>query len=285
MNTYNEKSDASADSGKKLNKHDLRKLFWYQMSLESGNSATKQEGPGFAQAMIPVIEKLYDDPEDKKEAYRRHNELFLTEGRVASFCIGIAAAMEERYAVHRDIDPDSINAVKVALMGPLAGIGDSLIHGTARPIFAGLACSMVIASNYTSAFGPIMFLIIMSAISFGVRYFGTFMGYERGLQFVSNLQSGGLIDRLTSLAAIAAYVVCGGFISSLVYASIPLEFATGETTIKIQEVLDGLMPSLIPLLFTLFVYWLLAKRKVSVIPLLVATLIFGIIGVYAGFLA
>ena len=54
--------------------------------------------------MIPVLDKVYDNKEERAEAYSRHCELFLTEGRMASFCIGISCAMEERNAKVGDID-------------------------------------------------------------------------------------------------------------------------------------------------------------------------------------
>ena len=87
---------------------------------------------------MPVIEKYYEDLEEKKEAYARHMEYFLTNDITSAIPVGVAAAMEERYATEGDIDPDSINAVKTALMGPLAGLGDSLLNGTARPILLSL---------------------------------------------------------------------------------------------------------------------------------------------------
>ena len=99
-----------------LTKKDLWKTFWYGMAIESGNSATKQEANGFLQAMIPTLDKVYEDPAERAEAYERHCELFLTEGRVAELCVGISCAMEERNAIKKDIDPESINALKVALM-------------------------------------------------------------------------------------------------------------------------------------------------------------------------
>lgn len=93
---------------KHLTKKDLWKVFWYSMGIESGCSVTKQEAPGFTQAMIPVVEKVCETKEEKAEAYTRHTQLFLTEGRVAQFCVGVAAAMEERLAIEKDIEPDSI---------------------------------------------------------------------------------------------------------------------------------------------------------------------------------
>lgn len=267
-----------------ITKKDLWKTFKYALAIESGNCTTRQEADGFLQGMIPVIEKVYTNQEDKAEAYKRHCELFLTEGRMASFCVGISCAMEERNALVGDIDTDSINSIKVALMGPLAGVGDSLLHGTLRPIMAGLACSMVTASNFTSPVGPIIFFLVMAIVGMAVRYVGIFKGYEGGLALVANLQEGGMLDKLTKYAGIAAFVVCGGFISALVYVTLNVSYTQGDTTIALQDVLDGLLPNLIPLLYTLLMYWLIDKKKVSIILLMFCTILLGIAGVLVGIL-
>ncbi len=269
---------------RKLTKKDLWRIYWYGMSIESGCNYKNQEAPGFTQALIPCIEKVYDNDEDKREAYRRHTEFFNTESKTASLAVGISAAMEERNALYGDINPDSINAMKVSLMGPLAGIGDSLIHGTARPIFAGIACSIAMASQYTSLAGTLLFVLAMSIICFGVRYIGIFKGYEKGVEFVANMQSGGYLTMLTTLAGIAAFVVCGGFIPSLISINLAIEYAAGDSVINLQEMLNGLVPSLLPLLFTMLMYWLMTKKKVPIVPLMFGTLIFGIIAVYLGIL-
>ena len=267
-----------------ITKHDLWKTFRYALAIESGNCTTRQEADGFLQGMIPVLDKVYDNKEERAEAYSRHCELFLTEGRMASFCIGISCAMEERNAKVGDIDVDSINSIKVALMGPLAGVGDSLIHGTLRPIMAGLACSMAAASGYHSAAGPILFILVMTIVGMAVRYVGIFKGYEGGLALVANLQQGGMLDRLTKYAGIAAFTVCGGFISALVYVTLNVSYVQGDTVVALQEVLDDLMPNLIPLLYTLLMYYLIDKKKVNIILLMVATICLGCLGVVVGIL-
>lgn len=269
---------------RRLSRRDLWKVLWYSLAIESGCSVTKQEAPGYTQAMIPVVEKVYETKEERAQAYIRHTQLFLTEGRAAAFCVGVSAAMEERLANEGDIEPDSINAIKVALMGPLAGIGDSLLHGTLRPVLAGIACSLVTASGYTSAAGPVLFWVVMLAVVMAIRYFGIFQGYYGGLRLVAGMQEGGMLNKLTKYAAIAAFIVCGGFISSLVYCTTPIVYQSEETSIALQEVLDGIMPNLIPLLYTLFMYWLLVKKKVSPILLMVGTMVLGIVCVYMGIL-
>ncbi|HEY4551827.1 MAG TPA: PTS system mannose/fructose/sorbose family transporter subunit IID [Bacillaceae bacterium] len=267
---------------KKLTKKDLWKVFWNQMTIRTTNNYERQQNAGFTQAMMPVIEKVYDDPEDKKEAYERHMEYFLTQDMVSAIPVGISAAMEERYANDRDFDPATIGSVKTALMGPLAGLGDSLLNGTARPILAGLAISLVSAG--TGWVGPIMFVICMAILSLGVRYLGVFQGYKQGITLVGKFQSSGLISRISELAGIAAYIIVGGFIPLLVVVNIPIKYTSGETTISIQETLDNLMPGVLGLLYTGLMYYLITKKKVSAIKLIFLTMIFGIVGVYAGFL-
>ena len=159
-----------------ITKKDLWRTFRYALAIESGNCTTRQEADGILQGMIPVLDKVYEDKSKRAEAYQRHCELFLTEGRMASICIGISCAMEESNAKVGDIDVDSINAIKVALMGPLAGVGDSLLHGTLRPIMAGPAFSMGTGSGYTRAVGPVLFFAVLTLFCMAGRFFGVFLG-------------------------------------------------------------------------------------------------------------
>ncbi|MEG0034775.1 MAG: PTS system mannose/fructose/sorbose family transporter subunit IID [Bacilli bacterium] len=273
-----------SENNTKITKKDLWKTFFYSEGFVSGFNYEKQEAPGFVFSMMPVIEKIYIDPEEKKEAYRRHSELFLTEARLSHFVIGLTAAMEERNANEHDIDPVSIGAIKSALMGPLAGIGDSLYHGTLRPIMAGLAISMVIASNYTSVLGPVVFVLVMALVGQALRFFGIFKGYEKGVEFVGAMQSSGLIGKMTKYAGIAAYVVIGGFVSKFVAISIPWSYTAGKTEVSIQATLDGMVPGLLPVLYTLLMVWLLKKKKANPIVLMLITMVVGIIGYACGIL-
>ncbi len=251
----------------KLTKKELWKVFLHQLTIRGANNYERQQNAGFTEAMMPVIEKYYEDPEAKKEAYARHMEYFLTNDITSAIPVGVAAAMEERYATEGDIDPDSINAVKTALMGPLAGLGDSLLNGTARPILAGLAISFI--TSGLGWFGPIFFIFGMALVSLGVRYLGVF-------------QTSGLISKISDLAAIAAYTIVGGFIPALVVITIPLEYVSGDTVLSIQETLDGLMPGVLGLLYTGLMYWLISKKKISAIKLILVTMVVGIAGTYLG---
>lgn len=261
-----------------LTKKDINRFFWQSEAFVAGYNYTKEEAPGFVLSMMPIIEKVYDNEEDKKAAYRRHTELFLTEAHMSHIILGITAAMEEQNALKKDeFDPESINAIKAALMGPFAGIGDSLYHGTLRPLVAGLCVSLIAATNYTSPLGSILFVIIMGGIGQLIRYFGITQGYEKGFDLVDKIQNSGMLNKITKYAGIVACVVIGGWVSAFVWVSTPISFTSGETTIALQSVLDGLMPNLLPLVTTLTCYYLLKKKKVSPVALIIGVMILGII--------
>lgn len=268
---------------KKTTKKDLWKVFRNQMTIRGANNYERQQNAGFTQAMMPVIEKFYaDDDEKRKEAYERHMEYFLTNDITSAIPVGIAVAMEEQYANDPDMDPSSINAVKTALMGPLAGLGDSLLNGTARPILASLAISFI--NGGLGWIGPLFFVIGMCFVSIGIRWLGVFKGYKQGVKLVEVINSSGIIDKVTDIAGIAAYTIVGGFIPALVVVNIPITIASGDTVISIQETLNGLMPGVLGLAYTYVMYLMITKKKISAVKLIFITMVVAIAGVYLGIL-
>ena len=269
------------NTDQKLTQKDLWAIYRKQFLIRSCLNFERQQNLGFTAAMKPIIDKYCETDDEKREVINRHMQMFLTQPMVASLPIGVAAAMEERIATKGDIDPGTVNAIKTALMGPLAALGDSLINGTARPIVAGIACGLALSG---SVLGPILFLIVMSCITLGVRYLGVFKGYKEGVEVVTKLQESGLMSKVTELASVAAFVVIGGFIPGNVTLSLPWSYTSGDVTISIQETLNGLLPGLLPVLLTLFMYFLLRKKVASPVVLMMCLLIGGTILALIGIL-
>ena len=89
--------------------------------------------------MNKVLRKLYkDDPEELQAAMRRHTSMFNTNCDWGSIIHGITISLEEQRALgHDDISPEVIQSLKLGLMGPLAGIGDSVDQGIVATIGPG----------------------------------------------------------------------------------------------------------------------------------------------------
>ena len=113
---------------KKLNKKDLMSIFWRSCHQDASWNYERQQNLAAGYTMCKVIGKLYaDDEEGRSRALQRHLEFMAITPHLSTLLYGILAAMEEENANNESFDENSINAVRASLMGPLAGIGDSLI--------------------------------------------------------------------------------------------------------------------------------------------------------------
>ena len=82
-----------------------------------------------------IPEKLYPGDKQKKiEFMQRQMEFYNTEPHFGCIINGLALSMEEEMADNSAVTPEAITAVKTGLMGPFAGIGDTLWQGTLRLI-------------------------------------------------------------------------------------------------------------------------------------------------------
>ena len=181
-------------TSKKLERKQLMSVFWRSFGLEWDWNYERQMNIGYCYCMLPVIKKLYDDPAEQEAAMKRHLEFFNTTPQLATLILGITAAMEEQNANDPNFDTQSINDVKVSLMGPLAGIGDSFIWGTLRIIATGVGLSLATQGNIL---GPILFFLIFNIPAQGLRYYLMGAGYKLGSGFLATLQKSGWMEMLT----------------------------------------------------------------------------------------
>ncbi len=241
-----------------LTKQDLMPVFWRSYQALGCYSYDKQQGIPYLRAMVPVLQKLYPDQDKYREALRRHNTMFNTTCAFVPFCLGISCAMEEEYANDETgtMDPESIGAVKIALMGPLAGIGDSFFWGTFRLIACGVGAPMAAEGNIL---GVILYLILNLVPSTLTRWYGFNLGYKGGRQFLSRIQADGTLSKLTESARVLAMVVIGGMVPQIVKFPLSLTIEMGGGTFVLQDVVNSIMPNLLPLLLSITVYRFIMK--------------------------
>ena len=260
----------------------FKKTFWRSFPLQACFNFERRQNIGFAYMMIPALKKLYPNKEDLKIALKRHLTIFNTTPAVVTFIAGATIAMEEKIKNAKEkgeeADEESINAVKTALMGPLAGIGDSFFWGTFRIIGAGIGASLAAKG---SIMGAVLFLLIYNIPHLIVRYQGLKLGYKSGVSFLESLSKGGVIALLTEVAKILGLVVVGSMCGSMVSLSTPLVLKISGAKIVFQEVFDGIIKGLLPLGFTWLLYKLLQKGFKTT-TLLWGILALGIIGAVAG---
>ena len=137
----------TAEQKNVIGKKELRSIFLRSLSLEYSWNYERQQNMGYCFAMLPAIKKIYQKKEDQIAAAKRHMEFFNTTPYISTAVFGISTAMEESNARNEDFDTSSINNVKVALMGPLAGIGDSMFWGTLRVIATGIGTSLAMQGS------------------------------------------------------------------------------------------------------------------------------------------
>ena len=254
-----------------ITKKDLRKMFWYSIPFYNLWSMERQAASGFLFTVMPLLKKLYKgQPEKLKESLVRNNELYAIADQFHEFVAGIVISMEEQNAKTDDFDTSAISNVKVALMGPLAGIGDSFFLGTIRVLAIGIGASMLAAGN---PMGILIFLLIWNVFEFVPKYFGTFLGYRLGADFITKAVQSGIMQKIMEAAGILGMLAIGAMSVTSVSVNFALPIGSGDTATTLQTVLDSIMPSCATLGLTWGMYALLRKR---VHPLI---LIFGTMAV------
>jgi mannose/fructose/N-acetylgalactosamine-specific phosphotransferase system component IID len=265
----------------KLDRSDLVAAFWrYFWSFQISWNYERMQALGFAYAMEPVLRKLFPNREDYTKALQRHLVFFNTNPVIgAPLILGSAIAMEEAGA------PASAEGVKVALMGPLAGVGDTLVWALYNSIIFTIGAGLALQQNIL---GPI-FVIVMVALPYtAVRWWQFFWAYDQGKALANRLASGAL-ERVTDGAMVLGMIVFGGFIPSVVHLVITDKLTytqqvvvSGKTVtqkVPIQAQLDAILPFMLPVALTAVVYFLL--RRYNLNPLWVIALV-GVFGLFFG---
>ena len=271
-----------AENKKKISKKTLNKSFnlWFWGALTCFSQEHMQTF-GYLSSMLPIIKELYPDKKEQQEKIHVYTAFFNTNPMLGSVIIGTTASMEEARANGKGIDGETINDMRDGLMGPIAGIGDSLIDGTLIPILLGLALGM---SQNGSPVGAIFYIIVWDLIAYFGQRFLYFRGYKLGDKAVSILvgKQGKAIRHAIS---IIGGMVVGGVLASWVNVttSLQLKDSTGKVFLNLQKQLDSIYPGLLTVIVTLLCWWLMAKKHVSAIWTMIILIGVALVGVLVGF--
>ena len=268
----------------------IRRLFTRVWWLMFCTSYTKQQGTTTVWVLEPFLADIYGkDTDEYYDALQRHQNFFNTTPMFASFICAIVISMEyERKAAldrGEEYDDSSIEAIKVALMGPIAGIGDSIQLSVLRVIATGVAIGF---SQQGSWLGPILFALLYNVPNQIIHWYCGSLGMKLGTGFVTEAMESGKMAAFTKGFTVLGMMMVGAMTAKFVTVSTTLKIATGGATFNLQSTLDSIMPGLVPLAITLgcFAYVRKSTNKNSAMialgVILAACVVLTLLGVTGG---
>ena len=292
-----------------LSKKDRMDVCWRHQFLQGSWNYERMQNGGWCYSIIPAIKKLYSKEEDRAAALKRHLEFYNTHPYVSAPVMGVTLALEEERANGMPVDDQTVQGVKVGMMGPLAGVGDPVFWFTVRPILGALGASLALSGSIV---GPLLFFVVWNLVRIAFLWYTQEFGYKVGTSIAKDM-SGGLLGKVTEGASILGMFIIGALVQRWVsisftpvvsqvtqskgayiewdklpkgaagikealtqYASLGANGLNQVKVTTLQQNLDQLIPGLAALLLTLLCCYLL-KKKVSPIVIIIALFVVGIV--------
>ena len=292
-----------------LSKKDRRSVALRSTFLQGSWNYERMQNGGWCYSIIPAIKKLYTKEEDRAAALKRHLEFYNTHPYVSAPVMGVTLALEEERANGMPVDDQTVQGVKVGMMGPLAGVGDPVFWFTVRPILGALGASLALSGSIV---GPLLFFVVWNLVRIAFLWYTQEFGYKVGTSIAKDM-SGGLLGKVTEGASILGMFIIGALVQRWVsisftpvvsqvtqsegayinwdklpkgtagikealtqYASLGANGLNQTKVTTLQQNLDQLIPGLAALLLTLLCCYLL-KKKVSPIVIIIALFVVGIV--------
>lgn len=257
----------------------LRSMFFRSHLVFLSFNMVKMEANGFTATMSPAIESIYkDDMEGKKEAYLRHQNFFNTHAVPFSFIAGLAYAMEKEHKEKNSIDGQTIDSIKAALMGPTAGMFDSLFFNCLRIIAAGIGIGLCSQGNIL---GTIIFILMYGVSQSVFKYFFVNWGYTYGTTFIDSVFSSGLMGALTKSASVLGLMMVGAMTAQMVNVPLNWTLNVGQTSVVVADVINSIFPGLLGVLL-LFLLVSLIKKGARPTQLIIGIFVFALLGGFIG---
>lgn len=257
----------------------LKKMFWLSHLVFVNFTMAKMEANCFTMTMAPAIEEIYgDDKEAKGQAYVRHNAFFNTHAVAVSFIAGIAAAMERDVAAGK-VPGSTVDAVKASLMGPTAGMFDSIFFNCLRVIAAGIAIGLCEQGN---PLGILVFILLYGVTQSIAKWLLLKAGYSMGLSFIDTVFNSGLIAHATQAASILGLMMVGAMTATTVNVPLNWTLQIGDAPLEILPLFDAIYPGILSLGMVLLMMWLIKKKSAKPLTLILGLLAFGLVGALIG---
>lgn len=223
--------------------------------------------PSLLYAMMPILKKLYPDVEKRKEAYKRQLLFFNTQlswggGVITGLMSSMESARAEQEAKNEEITmtDDLMYNTKAGLMGALAGIGDAIDSGTVQYIFIAMAVPW---AQQGSALGALFPFICFAIYQFAIGLFFARQSFKMGRDATS-LMADSSIKKVIEFLSVLGLFMMGILAGSYIKLSSSMKFTLSGKEFVIQELLDKIVPGILPLAAVGGIYWFYRKRGLNV---------------------
>lgn len=256
----------------------LRKMFIMSHSVFMNFNMTKMEANCFTNTMAPAIEQVYvDDPEGKREAYLRHQAFFNTHAVALDFIAGLSYALEKDCAEGK-VPGQTIEAIKASLMGPTAGMFDSLFFNCLRVIGAGIAIGLCSQGNIAGTF---IFILLYGVTQSILKWFLLKAGYTLGTSFIDSIYNSGLMQVATKAASILGVMMVGCMTATTVGFPLNWTVTIGDTSLVVLDLFESIYPGILSVAIVLIMLAFI-KKGIRPIVLIFGLLIFCLLGAAVG---
>lgn len=269
----------------KITKKDLFMTYnkWMWLSAETSNNYERLQSLGFCNALSGCLKKMYAYDQDQYiESLQRHLIFYNSEGSIGTIIHGITLSMEEEKASgDENITGEMITGIKTGLMGPIAGMGDTLVQGTMKPLILGLACNFAIQGNWIG-----LLICILEGVAVALSGYGMFtLGYRLGKESVAKILNSSAVKIGINAVSILGLFMMGVMSFSYVKVNIPIIIPSTTGDLSIQtDILDKIVPGLLPLMAVLFLYLFFTKKGQKYTQVVFAIIIFSLIASFLGIL-
>lgn len=249
--------------------------------LQNAFNYTSYQGVSYLNTIMPALKKIYkDDPEKLKETATANLEFYNTNPQMVPFITSMQLAMYDN-----DQSISDTRSIKMALMGPMSGIGDSIAQFGIAPLFSTLFTGLALDGL---GFAPMGFWFSMVVTMLAIKILMGYLGFKLGTSVIETLSD--RIGKISAAANIVGVTVISGLATSFVKANIAIQYASkvesGEKqVIAIQDILDKIMPNMLAVLLTILVFYLIKKKKWNTYQLLILLFAIGILASVFGILA
>ena len=194
-------STPAARSGRAVPRMALASAFARSFLIQGSWNYRNMLGAGFAYAMLPVLRRLHTEPAARDASVARHLELFNAHPYLSNVALGAVVRLEAEGA-----DADTVRRFKVAVRGPLGGLGDRLVWATWLPGVSLLALTLYWV-GLPGWISVVAFLVVYNVGHVGLRLWAFRIGLADGREIGGRLATADLSGSTSRLQKIAAFLL------------------------------------------------------------------------------